>query len=141
MEVDPDRPESMPRDCHPKEAINPHTGDKWVVHFRDRALDRAVKLGPGAVRELGFTTPEAILNPTAIFQGDNDEGEPDWLCYVSRPSQAYDYRHGSKAGNGPGRPRLPSGAKDSDPACRAGPKIQAPLGKRGLPAPPGAPSF
>ncbi|MCI0458491.1 MAG: hypothetical protein L0Z62_16120, partial [Gemmataceae bacterium] len=30
---------------------------------------------------------------------------------------------GSKAGNGPGRPRLPSGAKDSDPACRAGPKI------------------
>ena len=103
MSPDPDRPETMPRDCHPKEAINPHSGQPWTVYFRDSMMDRAVKLGPGAVREMGFTVPEAILNPKAIFQGDNDEGEPDWLCYVSSPGQAYDYRTGEKRRPWPGK--------------------------------------
>jgi hypothetical protein len=46
----------------------------------------------GRARELAFTVPRALLNPVAIFRGVREEGEPEWLCYVSRPGQAYNYR-------------------------------------------------
>jgi hypothetical protein len=39
---------------------------------------------------------EALLAPTAVFRGVREEGERDWLCYVSRPGRAYDYRTGEE---------------------------------------------
>jgi len=48
----------------------------------------------GATRELAFTLPWAIMNPTAIFRGIREEGEPDWFCYCAVPSKRYDYRTG-----------------------------------------------
>jgi hypothetical protein len=94
MDIDPDLPATMPRDCRPFDAINPHDGKKWKVYIRDRAMDKAIKRGLGTVRELGYTVPDAVLHPTAVFHGDRDEGEPNWLCYVSRPENCYDYKTG-----------------------------------------------
>jgi hypothetical protein len=103
MESDPDNPATMPSDCHPLEAINPHDGKKWKVYVRDKTMDDAVKRGPGVVRELGYTVLDAVLHPAAIFRGDRDEGEPDWLCYVGRPGKCYDYKTGDVRRPWPGK--------------------------------------
>ena len=87
--------EKMPRDCHPIDAVNPHDGKRWQVFLRDSMMDRAIIRGPGVARELGYTVPESFLTPKAVFRGVRAEGEPNWLCYVARPSQAYDYRDGT----------------------------------------------
>jgi hypothetical protein len=94
MESDPDLPETMPSDCRPVDAINPHNGKKWKVYVRKKTMEDAVKRGPGKVRELGYTVPDAFLYPKAVFRGDRDEGESNWLCYVSRPEKCYDYKTG-----------------------------------------------
>jgi hypothetical protein len=87
--------QAMPRDCWPIPAVNPEGGN-WEIYVRNAAMDRAVKIGPGAVRELGFILPEAVLKPTAVFRGVRDEGEAEWLCYVSRPSRSYDGKDNSR---------------------------------------------
>ena len=51
----------------------------------------AVKRGPGVVRELAYTVPEAVSNFTFVYLGDRDEGEPNWWCYVGVPDLCYDY--------------------------------------------------
>jgi hypothetical protein len=79
----------LPSDCRGFDAINPFDGTLWKVYVRDSAMDRAVKLGPGAVRELGFTVPESVLKPSAVFRGVRDEGEPGWLCYAAGPARMY----------------------------------------------------
>jgi hypothetical protein len=76
---------------------------KFKVYVRSDSMDSAVKRGPGVVKELGFTVPAAVLKPTAIYQGDHDEGEPTWLCYFSRPSRAYDYKTGAERQPWPGK--------------------------------------
>jgi hypothetical protein len=85
----------MPRDCAALPAINPGDGKTWELLLRHKKIDSTAKRGMGAARELAYTVPWALLHPTAIFRGLREEGEADWLCYVSVPSQAYDYRTGS----------------------------------------------
>jgi hypothetical protein len=93
----------MPRDCRPFDALNPGNRETWKVYLRDAMMDWAVKRGPGAVKELGYTVRESVLKPTAIFRGDRDEGEPDWLCYVCRPPRAYDIPTGNSRTAWPGQ--------------------------------------
>jgi hypothetical protein len=75
------------------DAVSPD-GSSWKVLLRNRKMDETAKRGMGAAKELGFTVTWALMHPTAICRGIREEGESQWLCYVSRPSQAYDYRTG-----------------------------------------------
>jgi hypothetical protein len=95
--------QKLPRDCHGLDAIDPFTGKKWQIYLRDATMDRAVKIGPGALKELGFTLREEVQIPKAVFQGVREEGEPNWLCYVCRPDKAYNYRTGDRCRAWPGQ--------------------------------------
>jgi hypothetical protein len=64
--------------------------------LRARKIQDTAKRGEGAAKELGYTVREAVKRPTAIFRGVREEGESQWLCWVSRPSWAYDYRTGDR---------------------------------------------
>jgi len=94
MDIDPDEPESMPSDCRPFNGINPADGKTWKLYVRNKTMDNAVRAGPGKVRELAFTVKDVVENLTAIFRGDRDEGEPDWLIYVGCPDKCFDYKTG-----------------------------------------------
>jgi hypothetical protein len=95
--MDPDKPETMPSDCRPFEGINPHDGKRWTLYIRATMLTKIGRQGQlGKALELAHTVPDAVLNVRSIHRGDRDEGEPDWLCYVSVPDEVYEYQSGSK---------------------------------------------
>lgn len=87
-------PKSMPRDCNKIDAINPFDGTTWQLFVRNRKVQETARKGMGAARELAFTVLEAVQHPTAVYRGvtELDDGEDDWLCYVSLPARAYDYK-------------------------------------------------
>lgn len=93
---------TTPRDCVSLLAIDPNTHQTWELLLRHSLMDWTAKRGMGAALELAHTVPWALLHPTAIFRGNRDEGEPDWLCYVSLPDEAFHYRTGQR------RPAWPS---------------------------------
>jgi hypothetical protein len=82
-----------PRDCAELDARSPE-GGTWKLLLRARKVQTTARKGMGAARELGYTVPWALQNPTAIFRGVREEGEASWLCYVSRPTRVYDHRTG-----------------------------------------------
>ena len=94
MDIDPDQPETMPSDCRPFDGINPADGKTWKLYVRNKTMDQAVKVGSGKVKELAYTVRDVVLNLTAIFRGDRDEGEAEWWIYVGCPEKCYDYRTG-----------------------------------------------
>jgi hypothetical protein len=98
----PDKREKTPRDCAVLPAINPSDGSQWDLLLRHAKMDSMAKRGPGAARELAFTVLWALLHPTAIFRGVREEGEHNWLCYVSVPSMAYDHKTGNQRAGWPG---------------------------------------
>jgi hypothetical protein len=57
-------------------------------------LNRAKRIGVGAIKELVYTLREEVVRPKAIFRGEKYEGEPDWICYACRPARAYAYDTG-----------------------------------------------
>ena len=92
-----------PRDCYPVNAIDPTTGLARVVFVRVKKAQATARAGMGATRELAFTVPFALQNPTAIFRGVREEGESQWLCYCSVPADAYDFKTHNKRGAWPGQ--------------------------------------
>ncbi len=82
-----------PRDCSEVPAVDAD-GSACVLLLRSRKIEETARRGSGPAHELGYTVPWAVKNPTAMFRGVREEGEPKWRCYVSRPGRAYDYRTG-----------------------------------------------
>jgi hypothetical protein len=92
-----------PRDCVGLLAIDPNTGKTWQLLLRHALMDWTAKRGTGPALELGYTVPWALLHPTAIFRGLREEGEQEWLCYASLPTEAYHYRTGQQRPAWPGQ--------------------------------------
>jgi len=46
----------LPSDCRGFDGIDPGTGERRNLYLRDKEMDRAVKIGPGRVKELAFTS-------------------------------------------------------------------------------------
>ena len=95
-------PPLRPRDCAEVDAKHPD-GSVWKLLLRLRKREETARRGMGPTLELAHTLPGALLNPTAIFRGVREEGERNWLCYVSRPAHAYDYRTGDSRIAWPGQ--------------------------------------
>jgi hypothetical protein len=87
-------------------AIDPHDGGEWDVLIPGKLMDWVKSRGEGATRELCDTVPWALKNIRRMFRGiRDDEREVDddgWLCYVSRPSHAYDWKTGKRVPAWPG---------------------------------------
>lgn len=88
----------VPRDCNPVDAVDPYTGKPWKLYVRNRKVEQTALKGMGAARELAFTVLNAVQKPTAVFKGvrDSDDGDEDWLIYVSNPAFAYDHQTGNQ---------------------------------------------
>jgi hypothetical protein len=78
------------------------SGGTWTLFLRGRKIGETARKGRGAALELAYTVPWAVMNPTAIFKGVREEGESEWLCYVSIPSRAYDHKTGESRPPWPG---------------------------------------
>ena len=83
-------------------AKDPHDGREWDVLLPDKRLEWAKRNGVGAVRELAYTVPWALQNIRHMFRGvrdddcEIDDEDDKWLCYVSTPPRAYDWRTGNQ---------------------------------------------
>jgi hypothetical protein len=86
----------MPSDCAPIEALDPNTGKTRHLYVRQAKIQATAKRGMGPARELAYVVPWAVQNPSAIFRGVREEGESQWLCFVARPQDAYDYKTGER---------------------------------------------
>ena len=88
------------------EAIDPRDGKIWHVLLPDTKMDYTARRGLGAAMELADTVRWALRHPRSIFRGvreiEKDVVEDDWLCYVSAPGHAYDYKTGAKRAAWPG---------------------------------------
>ncbi len=88
------------------DAIDPRDGGKWQVLLPDSKMDWVGSQGRGAALELADTVRWSLLHPRAVFRGirdlERDLVEDDWLCYVSLPRHAYDYKTGTKRNAWPG---------------------------------------
>ncbi len=69
-------------------------------------MDWVGSQGRGAALELADTVRWSLLHPRAVFRGirdlERDVVEDNWLCYVSLPHHAYDYKTGKKRNVWPG---------------------------------------
>lgn len=77
-------------------SLDPHDGGKWTVLIPHRKMDWVQSRGMGAFSELAYTVRWALLNPCRLFRGVRDDEEDidddGWLCYVSRPNHAYNWK-------------------------------------------------
>src|SRR5437867_9530788 len=80
-----EEPAWLPRDCAALEAIEPHAGKTWQLLLRHKKIDETARRGMGATRELAFTLPWAIMNPTAIFRGIREEASRIGFATVPCP--------------------------------------------------------
>lgn len=75
-------------------ALNPDdnaTCEVFVSYDRMQAVGRR---SMGHAKECGYTVPEILQHPTAVFEGlrrdeDEDRGAGGWRCYCGVPSHAY----------------------------------------------------
>lgn len=78
------------------DAVDPHDGKKWDVLIAPGKIESVKRRGMGAVKEMVFTVPDGLVNIKHLYRGvrdvDRDLSEDDWLCYISKPSRAYDYK-------------------------------------------------
>ncbi len=85
-----------PPGCAAVEAIKPADGRRWDVFLRQSKITATAKRGMGAAKELAYSVPWVLQNPTAIFRGVREVGESQWLCYVGEPPDAYNYKTGER---------------------------------------------
>lgn len=95
---------STRRGLYINDAFDPTSGGVRRVLIPTRLIEHAVRQGARAARELGYTVPEVLKNPTAVLTYNNpDEADdPSW-CYVGRPLVRYVGEHGSEAPAPPNR--------------------------------------
>ncbi len=76
------------------EAVCPHDGKIWDVYLSLEKAKWVTSNGMGATLELAETVRDGLRNPRRIFRGVRDDDreidDDGWLCYISRPSVAYD---------------------------------------------------
>jgi hypothetical protein len=86
----------MPRDCNEVAAVNPWTGATFELYVRNGTVNKTARKGMGAAKELMYTVLHAIQKPTAVYRGvtEFDDGDEDWLIYVTVPPYAYDHKTG-----------------------------------------------
>jgi hypothetical protein len=98
--------EKSRRGYSPLPAVDPHDGKTWTVLLPHKMVSWIAARGRGAALELGYTVPWALLNPRHVFRGirDDDSNIDDdgWLCYVSRPTHAFDWKTHKRGPSWPG---------------------------------------
>lgn len=82
------------RDYLSVKAINPDDGKETEVLISYDRMQAVGRRSMGHAKECGFTVPEILQKPRAIFEGlRRDEDEPPrgvgWRCYCGVPSQSF----------------------------------------------------
>ena len=79
-------------------AVDPHDGQEWDVLVPDSKLAWVASQGRGATLEFVETVRWSLKNIRHLFRGVRDDDreidDDGWLCYVSTPSKAYDWKRG-----------------------------------------------
>jgi len=70
------------------EAADKDGGTRLVWVSINRAKQIASLHGERGVKQLAYSVPEVLKNPTALFRGTRPD-QPDWLCYCGKPSRWY----------------------------------------------------
>jgi hypothetical protein len=84
-------------------AVDPHDHGEWDVLLSAAKIGQIAQLGkrrPGAIKELIDTVRWSLRGAKHIFRGVRDDkqdlDEDPWLCYVARPSHAFDWKTGER---------------------------------------------